>query len=304
MSSASPAVLALALALGAGVARADVLVGANGDRLSGRLLEQGDGRIVFLSDLLGRVEVPSASARVEPDAVRASPPRAPAADAAARPGPWSIDLGATLGMDRGNLKSTEDKLDTSLVLVRHHADGELNGVFKYQYKRTDGELRNDDWTANLGYDRFLSARRFGAAGVTSTRELTNEGYDLTRTLSLATGWRLWETPRHYLRVGPALGYLSLTRAEERFDGPALGLYARARTPLFGNAVLTGELQFLDSLSAGRYANLELRVRHPLGERLYVAAGWTYAWSDFDIESGFRSEWRWDIGWQFGPADPK
>ena len=57
---------------------------------------------------------------------------------------------------------------------------------------------------------------------------------------------------------------------------------------------------LDSLGDGRYANLELRLRQPLGERLFLALVWGYAWSDFDIEPGVRSEWRWDLGWRFGP----
>jgi len=302
MNAATLPAIGLAAALGCGGTCADTLVGANGDRLSGHVLEQRDGKIIFLSDLFGRLEVSADKARVEPDGLVAAPPAsAVAAVPVEASSPWSIDVGVKLNVDRGSLKTAEDKLDTTLVLSRRNVNGELHGSFKYQYKRTEDELRDDDWVVSLGYDRFLSEHRFNAARIMATRELTSDGYDLARTVSLATGWRLWETPEHYLRVGPALGYLFLTRSQQQYDGPALGVYARAKTPFLGRAVLTGELQLLDSFADGRYASLELRVRHPLGERLYVAMGWNYVWSDFAIESGFTSEWRWDIGWRFGPA---
>lgn len=305
MNGAALAATGLALALAAGAARADTLVGANGDRLSGHVLEPHDGRIVFESDLFGRLEVPADKARVETDAPVAS---TPASTAAAKPveksSPWSIDVGAKLNVDRGSLKTSEDKLDTSLVLVRRTDDFELHGIVKYQYKRTEGQLRDDDWLASLAQDRFLSERRFNAWRIMAASELTSEGYDKTLAISAATGWRLWETPEHFLRIGPALGYIDITRGGQNFNGPAVGLYARAMSPLFGDAQLTGELHVLDALGNGRYANVELRVRHPLGERLFIAVGWNYLWSDFDIESGIKSEWRWDIGWRFGPSEGK
>jgi hypothetical protein len=306
MNVATLQAIALAMAFGSGAACADVLVGSNGDRVSGHVIEQSADKIVFQSDLLGRLEVPADKARIESDAPVVP---APTSAVVARPvdktaGPWSFDIGAKLNLDRGSLKTPEDKLDTNLVLVRRTADGELHANVTYQYKSTAAELRDDDWLGSIGYDHFISERRFLAGRATGTRELTSEGYDSTATVSVAGGWRLWEAPDHFLRIGPAIGYLALTRGDQRFDGPALGLYARAMTPLLGRARLTGELQLLDSLSDGRYASLELRIRQPLGERLYLAMGWNYVWSDFAIESGITSEWRWDIGWRFGPTEPK
>jgi hypothetical protein len=260
-----------------------------------------------MSDLLGRVEVSAKDARVERDAPAASTPSvasaAPAAESAAnRPSPWTVDVGVKVSVDRGSLKTADDKLDSNLVLVHRTAAGELHGNLGYQYRRTENELRDDDWLLSLGYDRFASEQRFIAGRIMATRELTSESYDATQAVSVASGWRLWEKPNHFLRIGPALGYLAITRGEERFDGPALGVYARAMTPLFGRTRLTGEMQLLDSLSDGRYASLELRLRQPLSERLYVALAWHYVWSDFTIESGITSEWRWDIGWRFGATE--
>jgi hypothetical protein len=305
------AAFALALSLGGANAHADTLVGQNGDTLKGQLVEEKDGRIIFLSDFLGRLEVSSDKAHIvrDPDAATLQLPAnsatAPSPTAASgNSAPWSVDVGVKLNFDRGSLKSNEDRLDASAVLSHRTPRGDLHGNFDYKYKNTNGALGDNDWTASFGYERLVSARRFNAVRLYAANELTSAGYDSTRAASAATGWRLWEAPEHFLRIGPALGYVAVTRGGQRFSGPALGVYARGMTPLVGRARLTGELQFFDTLGDGRYATLELRVRHPLGERLYVALGWNYVWSNFNIENGMKSEWRWDIGWRFGPPEPK
>lgn len=62
------------------------------------------------------------------------------------------------------------------------------------------------------------------------------------------------------------------------------------------------MQLLDSMGDGRYATLQMRARRPLGDRLFIAMAWEYEWSDFSIESGITSEWRWEVGWRLGPAE--
>ena len=276
-------------------AYADTLIGPNGERLPGHVVEQKDGLLVFQSDFLGRVQVRADRARVERTEA-ATPPPSPTDRR------WTADLGGKLTVDRGSLKTAEDDFDATLKLVRNFEQGELHATVDYNYKRTAGELKDDDWLGSLSYDHFLSPRRFTAGRLLVTTDLTSEGYERTDTLSLATGWRLWETPDRYLRIGPALGYLSMTRGDNRFNGAALGLYARAKGPLLGRTTFSSELQMLDSFGDGRYANLEFRLRHPLGQRFYLALAWNYNFSDFDIESGIKSEWRWEIGWRLGP-DP-
>lgn len=305
-----PAALSVAL-LVAGAAQADTLVLANGDRLTGTLVSADAHRIVFRSDLLGQVEVAAGQARVEPTppAIASASPAPTAADGAAAPADpakpvWQGDLGAKLAVDRGSLKTRENDLDAALTLVRRTDVGELHAKLAYDYKRSDDLLKDDDWAASVSYDKFLGARNFTAGRFLATTDLTTEGYDRTVSLSAAYGWRLWERDDRYLRVGPAAGYLAITRGDERFDGPALGFYLRAKGPVWGRTTFTSELQMLDSLGDGRYANLELRLRQPLGERLYLGVLWNYVWSDFDIESGIRSEWRWEIGWRFGQTEPK
>ncbi|HWS76864.1 MAG TPA: DUF481 domain-containing protein, partial [Thermomonas sp.] len=188
-----------------------------------------------------------------------------------------------------------------LTAVRRTERGEWHGNLAYKYKKTEGELRDNDWLASLAYDRFVSEHRFNAARLMLDNELADGGYDATATATVATGWRLWETPKHYLRIGPALGYLAITRGDERFQGAALGVYARGMTPLYWKATLTGELQFLDSLGTGRYGGAAVRVSRPLSEHLVLSLGWDYAWTDLDLESGVTSVWRWDIAWRFGPG---
>ncbi|HWS79011.1 MAG TPA: DUF481 domain-containing protein [Thermomonas sp.] len=303
--------LMVAVLLGSGPLHADTLVGRNGDRISGRVVEQANGRIVFISDMFGRLEVSSDEAHVEFDAsdaidAAALPSAAQPVQAAsvAAPGAsprWAMDLGAKLNLDRGSLKTSEDRLDARLTAVRRTQRGEWHGNLGYKFKKTEGELRDNDWQASLAYDRFVSEHRFNAARVLLVNELADGGYDATATATLATGWRLWEAPTHYLRIGPAVGYLAVTRGDDRFSGAALGLYARGMTPLHWKATLTGELQFLDSLGKGRYGGAAVRLSRPLSEHLVLSLGWDYAWTDLDLESGVTSVWRWDIAWRFGPG---
>lgn len=322
---ALPRALCLAAAACAASASAEVLVGAAGERIPGRWIETRDGVIVFESPLLGRLRVPADRARVEADPPASSAgqdatppamqaagtadagppatdPAARAADAIAAPSPWSFDIAVKLGADRGSLKTPEDDLDATLKLVRANAAGELHATLDYNYKRTDGVLKDDDLFASLTYDRLLSHDRFLAGRGMIATELSSEGYDATRALSLAYGWRLWEGRQRYLRIGPAVGWLAMERGPERFNGAAAGLHARAQGPLWRRVDFSAELQALDSFQDGRYAALDLRVRHALGERLYLALAWNYLWSDVDIESGITSEWRWVLGWRSDPQE--
>lgn len=299
----------MALVFSSSQIQADILVGRNGDRIAGQFVEEKDGKIIFISDLFGKLELASDKAHVEHDNAgeNSRSPATPVAQAAT-PGEsgdapnWSMDLGVKINLDRGSLKTSEDRLDARLASTRHTARGELHGNLAYKYKATEGEVRDNDWLGSLAYDRFVSPRRFNAGRLTLGSELVDGGYDATGALSVATGWRFWETPRHFLRIGPALGYLSITRGDQEFKGASLGLYARGMAPLLGKSRLTGEMQYLDTLGNGRYGTLAVRVTRPLTERLFVSLGWDYVWSDFDIESGISSEWRWDIGWRFGATE--
>jgi len=311
-------VFAMALVLFSGQVHADTLVGRNGDRIAGQFVEEKDGKIIFISDLFGKLELATDQAHVEhdtPDENSRSPtmpatPSTPSTPVTQVRTPdksddapnWSMDLGVKINLDRGSLKTSEDRLDANLTSTRQTARGELHGKLSYKYKATEGEVRDNDWLGSLAYDRFVSPRRFNAGRLTLGSELVDGSYDATSALSVATGWRFWETPRHFLRIGPALGYLSITRGDQAFSGASLGLYARGMTPLVGRARLTGEMQYLDTLGNGRYGTAAVRVTNPLTERMFVSLGWDYVWSDFDIESGITSVWRWDIGWRFGATE--
>jgi hypothetical protein len=279
--------------LAAHAAAADTLVGRRGERIPGHVVEEKDGQVTFASDSFGRLQVPAADVTIERDATT---PAAATGPPSAAPR-WTVDIGARVGVDRGTLEDNEETLDASLRLQRVTARGELRTTLDYRYKRTEGELKDDDLSASLSYDRLASAHRFTAARAHATSEHTDAGADFTRSVSITAGWRLWEGPRRYLRVGPSLGYLELERSDARFDGVALGAFARGRAPLAGHLDVEGEVQLLDSFRGGRYATLEARLRHDFGEHLYVALAWNYLWSDVEIESGLSSQWRWVLGWR-------
>jgi hypothetical protein len=284
----------------ASAANADVLVGANGDRVQGRVVERDGGWVVFESTAFGRLRLREDEVTVIPgDAPPATDTVAtlPSAPVAPDIPPWTLETGLKLGADRGSLETREDEVDATLRFVHTRDTGELHGNFTYGYTRTDGRLKDDDMSASLSHDRWLSDRHFIAGRVIGSSDLVDDGYDVTRTLSGAWGWRLNDTGERYLRIGPALGYLWIERGQESFNGSAVGLYARARGPVAGRVVYTGELQLLDSLDDGRYANLDLRVQHPITSSLNIGLVWRYLWSDVDIDTGISSEWRWEITWR-------
>lgn len=295
-------VACLALALAPAVRAGEVLVAANGDRLQGHVISREDGWLVFDSDAFGRLRVRESEVEVEvgvastPATAAATPTgTAPAAAVPARP--WSIELGVKLGADRGSLETRENEADATLRFVRTSPAGELHGNLAYGYTRTDGRLKDDDMSASLSYDRWLSDAHFVSGRVIGSSDLVDDGYDVTRTLSASWGWRLMEGRDRYLRIGPALGYLWIERGQESFNGAALGLFARAKGPLAWRITYSAELQLLDSLDDGRYANLDLRLQHPLTETLQLGLAWRYLWSDVAIDSGISSEWRWEITWR-------
>lgn len=280
-------------------ARADTLVGENGDRLQGRLVASEDGHYVFDSDAFGRLRIPVHRAVLEAAPVAASPDRQPTPDPAPAPAPWSIELGLDLGADRGSLETRENEFDASLRVVRTGRRGELHGNLAYGYTRTEDRLKDDDVSATVTYDHWLSERHFASWRLVGASELTSEGYDLTRTAGVAWGWRLFERPDRYLRIGPAAGYLWIERGPESFQGSALGLYARGKGPVAGRITYDGELQWLDSFDDGGYANLLFRLQHPLARNLKLGLVWRYVWNDVDVESGVSSEWRWELTWRPG-----
>ena len=289
-----------------GEVRADVLVGPNGERLPGHVIEDKDGVLVFHSDFLGRITLQSDRARVEREPVRTDKDNAEeqagrsATKTTAAPR-WSSEVEAKIGQDRGSLKTPEDTLNGAFKLSRKSDDGELTASAKYKYKKTAEQLKDDDWLASVSYDRFLDGDRFLAGRLLGSSELTSNGYDKTGTIAAAYGWRFWEKPGRFLRIGPAAGYLSLERSGETFDGPAVGAYLRLKYPLWGRISLDAEVEQLNASAGNRYGIAEIRLKRPLTERLYVALDWLYTASHVEIESGVSSEWRWVIGWSFDSA---
>jgi len=306
-------ILGLVLAAAAFGVRADMLIGPSGERLPGRFVEDKEGMVVFDSDFLGRLRVPSDRVRIERDAALpdtaavpdsppavVSEPTASESESPPRVVRWSSDLAIKVGQDRGSLKTLEDTLDGTWHLSRQTDDGETSGTISYKYKSTDHVLKDDDWLGSIRYDKFLDDDHFVNARLLGVTELQSSGYDSTATLSMAYGWRFWDEQQKYVRIGPALGVLWLKRSGQTFDGAAVGFYARGVYPLWLGALVDEELQYLNAAAGSRYALSQLRLKRPINEHLYLAVDWLYSWTHVEIESGVRSEWRWVLGWTFDP----
>lgn len=301
----SPAVQMLGVVLAFALAQpvyADVLLSANGERLVGRFIKEKNGIIYFNSDSLGRIKVSAEKMRIERTADAQQPAIANQADPQieSAEAKWNAELSGKISIDRGSLQTPEDRLDITTKVERKTPNHELYSTVSYNYKNKNDVVDDDDWLISISDDKFLNEEHFIAARFLATQEKTTEGFDQTQTLSAAYGWRLWETPEHYLRIGPALGYLSLARSDGEFNGPAVGIYGRALWPIFQANIFSAELQALDSLSDGSYVNLEMRLRRSITKHFFMGVAWNYSWSDVELESGITSKWRWDFGWQLKP----
>jgi len=298
-------VVAMLACAGSGPALADVLVGPHGERLPGHVIEEKGEYITFESDFLGRVQVRSEQAHIERDPPPPPMPGAPPASskAAITPPHWVFDLSLKLDQDRGSLKTPDDTFNSSGKATRASTDGELVATVDYKYRRTDNVLKDDNWLISTSYDKFLSSELFLSTRFLGVSNLTSAGYDQTATLTAAGGWRLWEAPGKYVRIGPAIGYLAIKPGgEQTFDGPAIGFYARTVYPLWLGTILDGELQVLQASAGNRYSIVQMRLKRPISEHLYVAVDWLYTLSRVEVQSGIKSEWHWVLGWSFDPQE--
>ena len=96
-------------------ANADVLIGANGERLVGRVIKQKNGMIHIDSETLGRIKVPADKVRLESAAPDAG---VTAETATAPPVQWHAEVSGKISLDCGSLQTPEDRLDMTFKLDR------------------------------------------------------------------------------------------------------------------------------------------------------------------------------------------
>jgi putative salt-induced outer membrane protein YdiY len=158
---------AAALALVA-VARADTLLLANGDRLTGELVREHDGMIVFRSAVFGELSVPSTQATLAREAVAAeievpatpamtvAPDRRPPADR--DDNAWKRQV--ELGLSAQDGLHEQSNVSVRLEAARTTTEGSASLMFSHHYGKSDGLLVADATRANALLTRNLSSDLF------------------------------------------------------------------------------------------------------------------------------------------------
>jgi len=167
-------IAAAVVCMAGGVARADVLTLANGDKLTGKLVRNEGGVITFKSDILGEISVPAAKASVKADPP-AQPKKKPKATTftevdlrtAARTPERATKVDDTGWINRiefglASQSGRRDKLDIYLRTENNRRTPltETRFLNRYTYGRDAGMRTADSISSNLRFRRTLSRRVF------------------------------------------------------------------------------------------------------------------------------------------------
>lgn len=314
------------------LAAEQVLVSADGDRLSGRVIRVAEGWIEFDSRLLGRIRVESARAHLEPalaipasDAAAGIPDdaraggtgpadgqglAAPAAgmdptdSAAPAGGPdvaiWNNAMGSTLHRDRGSRETRSDQFELNIHLQRTRGPHRSQVDLDYEFDRDDGLVKDDDWSIRARQERILGERYFLASRFSHRDDVDAGERERVRTLAVTGGWRIAHGDRSELKVGPGYVLADLADADgqARERGPAL--YASWTWALPREISLSGtSVYVVSSLPGGRayYWESDLRLDWPLTQHFGLAWTWDYARNTYPFNTGDSSKMRWLITWR-------
>jgi putative salt-induced outer membrane protein YdiY len=229
-------VIAFSLMLQCGT-RAETLVLENGDRITGELLREEEGTLVFRSDLLGEIRAPAASSRI----VTASDPTAISATPAPGVTPYKPQFEVTREtLDPLDEKKTDNvtwkrridvgltgqkgKKDLSTYNVRLEAAresdfGQMNFVVNHRYGEANKTVYEDATTASAVLTRNVTDDLFWRG---QTRYETDAvlGVDHSAEQSLGLGFKLFDGPRLDLDLGggAAVRHREAYGNEPRWDG--------------------------------------------------------------------------------------
>lgn len=204
-------------------AREEVLILENGDRISGELVSEENGTIVFRSAVLGEIRVPAAGATIrqqskdtdaDQSAVAASAARAMAATPFEGPqldrtggdksapeeaeNPWKrrVDFGLTAQTGKKELANYSLRLEAGRTTDR----GQLNFAVNHRYGKADGALFADATDASALITRNVSEELFWRG---QTRYETDNvlGVEHSAEQSVGLGYTLFDSERLKLDVG-------------------------------------------------------------------------------------------------------
>lgn len=207
----------LATVFCASFARGDVLVLSNKDRITGTLVREEEGKIVFLSDILGEITVPATMARVEtPPPPKPSTPRKPDANYRFRP----LDL-RTAAKDPSQAAKAErvgwvrrfefgftsqsgraDKSDLALNFEagRRGRRSETRYQARYLFGESNDRKTSDLAETNLRLRRNLSERTFAQSSTRLSRDEIKD-IDLDGEQGLGLGRNFINTETTVLAFG-------------------------------------------------------------------------------------------------------
>lgn len=295
--------LGAALGLLAPAARADEVVLANGDRLTGRLERQGEG-FVLRHEVLGALVLgPQALASHPPapagpaDLVLLAEATAPAPVARDRPAaraapdvwlvgscgceptaadpcasPWSGHAGLALGLAEGNTEKLDVFADAHVAYAR--GASKVLGEADYKYGESRGTRTADHWHGKVRYDHAIGPRSYAFAQALFERdELAGQEY---RIHGLAGyGRKVWQTRRAELKAEVGAGAVwerYLARARTFSPSAYAGLDFCRRWEDGGE--LTASLDYLPNLEDHGLSSLILDARYtrPLSGTLDLVIG--------------------------------
>ncbi len=301
------------------IARADVLVLANGDHLQGRLVARQAGQIVWESPVLGLVTAPEAQATVIPDSTALPPQgsatvttttthRPTAADTAAAKAnrKTTIESGIALQSGRSDRADFDLRVETTYQQRRNS----LRALARYRYSKADGSVTTDRTEAGFRWRRELDPRWFGQTN-TSYLSAKAKGIDHNLEQNVGLGHRFLKTDRANASLGAGLTgqYREIGDAEtgqslfgEVFQDFTLKLSPRldfgedfsAQYSPSGRGIRNlpgGQVQLIDTSVANYKLTLNAFLRGKLSDTLSLSLRYEYEFDNTFVSRGAKTEQR-------------
>ncbi|WP_029893543.1 DUF481 domain-containing protein [Desulfohalovibrio reitneri] len=313
------ALLAAVLVLTPFAARADTLLMANGDRLTGALVRMEKGKLLFETEYAGEVSVSwDKVERLETDKpvavygkddsewqASSISPGENVVSVATDPDAWRVKGRLGAGWDKANGNTETESVHGEGEITARKGDNRYKGYGEHNWAADSGSTIESNWLLRTSYDRFLSKRFF--IGASGSAEADHEA-DLERRLALGghAGYVILDSGRWNweMQGGPAYIWENYQngKADEEFPaGQASSEFSfwiwPGRAQLF--QVSHGFVSFKESEEA--VAQTRQGIRFPLGNGFDLSFRYDYDWRNDPPPEQTRWDERYylTLGWSFG-----
>jgi putative salt-induced outer membrane protein YdiY len=189
---------------------------ANGDRLTGRLIQQTEDHIVFHSPVLGELRLSTAQAAILPAEEPASPAETavdtsaqaialagapPPVPAAAQPPPWQGTVEFGYQQQSGQRDTLNLNLRGTAELKRGRSNYQIEG--RMLYGEQQGRTNVDRSDASFRWRRNLNQDFFTQAATSYSRDQVRQ-IDHNFEQNFGAGYRLFSSDLHTLNLGAGL----------------------------------------------------------------------------------------------------